>query len=65
MVQQFPAQVFMGDTGSLAIGAIIAVLALAVRKEFLLPIIAGIFSCRESKRHHTSELFQIHQEKVW
>ena len=33
----------MGDTGSLAIGAIIAVLALAVRKEFLLPIIAGIF----------------------
>jgi phospho-N-acetylmuramoyl-pentapeptide-transferase len=39
----FPAQVFMGDTGSLAIGAIVAVLALAVRKEFLLPIIAGIF----------------------
>jgi len=39
----FPAQVFMGDTGSLAIGAIIAVLALAVRKEFLLPIIAGVF----------------------
>lgn len=39
----FPAQVFMGDTGSLSIGAIIAVLALAVRKEFLLPIIAGIF----------------------
>ncbi|MGB1183984.1 MAG: phospho-N-acetylmuramoyl-pentapeptide-transferase, partial [Schleiferiaceae bacterium] len=32
-----------GDTGSLAIGAIIAVLALAVRKEFLLPIISGIF----------------------
>ena len=39
----FPAQVFMGDTGSLAIGAIIAVLALATRKEFLLPIISGIF----------------------
>jgi len=39
----FPAQVFMGDTGSLAIGAIIAVVALAVRKEFLLPIISGIF----------------------
>ena len=39
----FPAQVFMGDTGSLAIGAIIAVLALAVRKEFLLPIISGVF----------------------
>ena len=39
----FPAQVFMGDTGSLAIGAIVAVIALAVRKEFLLPIIAGVF----------------------
>jgi phospho-N-acetylmuramoyl-pentapeptide-transferase len=39
----FPAQVFMGDTGSLTIGGIIAVLALAVRKELLLPIIAGIF----------------------
>lgn len=39
----YPAQVFMGDTGSLAIGAIIAVLAIAVRKELLIPIICGIF----------------------
>lgn len=39
----FPAQVFMGDTGSLTIGAVIAVLALSVRKEFLIPILAGIF----------------------
>ena len=39
----FPAQVFMGDTGSLTIGAIIAVLAIAVRKELLIPILAGIF----------------------
>jgi len=39
----YPAQVFMGDTGSLTIGGIIAVLAIAVRKEFLLPILAGIF----------------------
>jgi phospho-N-acetylmuramoyl-pentapeptide-transferase len=39
----YPAQVFMGDTGSLTIGAIIAVLALSVRKEFLIPILAGIF----------------------
>jgi len=39
----FPAQVFMGDTGSLTIGGIIAVLAIAVRKEFLIPILAGIF----------------------
>lgn len=39
----YPAQVFMGDTGSLTIGAIIAVLALSVRKELLIPILAGIF----------------------
>ncbi|MCI2230188.1 phospho-N-acetylmuramoyl-pentapeptide-transferase [Polaribacter sp. MSW13] len=39
----FPAQVFMGDTGSLTIGGIIAVIAIAVRKELLLPVLAGIF----------------------
>ena len=39
----FPAQVFMGDTGSLTIGAIIAVIALMVRKELLLPLLCGIF----------------------
>ena len=39
----FPAQVFMGDTGSLTIGGIIAVLAIAVRKEMLIPLLAGIF----------------------
>ncbi len=39
----YPAQVFMGDTGSLAIGAIIAVFAFAVRKEMLIPILAGVF----------------------
>ena len=39
----YPAQVFMGDTGSLAIGAIIAVFAIAIRKELLIPIICGIF----------------------
>ncbi len=39
----FPAQVFMGDTGSLALGGIIATLAIIVRKELLLPIICGIF----------------------
>jgi phospho-N-acetylmuramoyl-pentapeptide-transferase len=38
-----PAQVFMGDTGSLAIGGIIAVFALAIRKELLLPILCGIY----------------------
>ncbi|MBV1887995.1 MAG: phospho-N-acetylmuramoyl-pentapeptide-transferase, partial [Urechidicola sp.] len=39
----FPAQVFMGDTGSLTIGGIIAVIAIATRKELLIPILAGIF----------------------
>jgi phospho-N-acetylmuramoyl-pentapeptide-transferase len=39
----YPAQVFMGDTGSLTIGGIIAVLAIAVRKELLIPMLAGIF----------------------
>ena len=39
----FPAQVFMGDTGSLTIGGIIAVIAISIRKELLLPILAGVF----------------------
>jgi len=39
----YPAQVFMGDTGSLAIGAIVAVFAIAIRKELLIPIICGVF----------------------
>ena len=39
----YPAEVFMGDTGSLAIGGIIAVIAIIVRKELLLPLICGIF----------------------
>lgn len=39
----FPAQVFMGDTGSLALGGIIAVFAISVRKELLIPVLCGIF----------------------
>ena len=39
----YPAQVFMGDTGSLTIGGIIAVLAIATRKELLIPLLCGIF----------------------
>lgn len=39
----FPAQVFMGDTGSLALGGIIASLAIILRKELLIPVLAGIF----------------------
>jgi phospho-N-acetylmuramoyl-pentapeptide-transferase len=39
----YPAQVFMGDTGSLALGGIIAVFAIAIRKELLIPMLCGIF----------------------
>lgn len=39
----YPAQVFMGDTGSLALGGIIAVFAIIIRKELLIPIICGVF----------------------
>jgi len=39
----YPAQVFMGDTGSLAIGGIIAVFAILIRKELLIPILCGVF----------------------
>ena len=39
----FPAQVFMGDTGSLALGGILAVFAVIIRKEFLIPLLCGIF----------------------
>ena len=39
----YPAQVFMGDTGSLTLGGVISVLALAVRKELLIPVLCGIF----------------------
>jgi phospho-N-acetylmuramoyl-pentapeptide-transferase len=39
----YPAQVFMGDTGSLAIGGIIAVFAILIRKELLIPVLCGIF----------------------
>ena len=39
----YPAQVFMGDTGSLMLGGVIAVLALAIRKELMIPIVCGVF----------------------
>lgn len=60
----FPAEVFMGDTGSLALGGIIAVFALLIRKELLLPILCGIYvvedfsviwqrwSCKLYRRKH-------------
>ena len=60
----YPAEVFMGDTGSLALGGIIAVFALLIRKELLLPILCGIYlvedfsvicqtwSCKLYRRRH-------------
>ena len=39
----YPAQIFMGDTGSLSLGGIIAVVAILVRKELLIPILCGVF----------------------
>ena len=39
----YPAEVFMGDTGSLALGGIIAVVAILIRKELLIPVLCGIF----------------------
>jgi phospho-N-acetylmuramoyl-pentapeptide-transferase len=39
----FPAQIFMGDTGSLALGGIIAVFAISIRKELLIPVLCGVF----------------------
>ena len=39
----FPAQVFMGDTGSLALGGIIATFAIAIRKELMIPVLCGVF----------------------
>lgn len=39
----YPAQIFMGDTGSLTIGGVIAVIALCIRKELLIPVLAGVF----------------------
>ena len=39
----YPAQIFMGDTGSLTIGAVIAVIAISIRKELLIPLLCGIF----------------------
>jgi phospho-N-acetylmuramoyl-pentapeptide-transferase len=39
----YPAQVFMGDTGSLSLGGIIAVVAILIRKELLIPVLCGVF----------------------
>ena len=43
----YPAQVFMGDTGSLMLGGVIAILFLAIRKELMIPLVCGIFLVEE------------------
>jgi phospho-N-acetylmuramoyl-pentapeptide-transferase len=60
----FPAAVFMGDTGSLTIGGIIAVIAIAIRKELLIPVICGIFLAENLICCSSSKLFQVYKEKV-
>ena len=60
----YPAQVFMGDTGSLTLGGIIAALAIIVHKELLIPdllrnVLRGIVECNDP-----GELFQIYQAKI-
>ena len=61
----YPAQVFMGDTGSLTLGGIIAALAIIVRKELLIPIFCGVFLVENLSVMIQVSLFQIHEEKIW
>ena len=58
----YPAQVFMGDTGSLALGGIIASLAIIVRKELLIPIFCGVFLM--SPLHHHYQKKGFHESKI-
>ncbi len=59
----FPAQVFMGDTGSLALGGIIAVFAIAIRKELLIPILCGIFLVENLSVIMQVYYFKYHKKK--
>ena len=60
----FPAQIFMGDTGSLAIGGVIAVFALCIRKELLLPLLCGVFLVESFSVMLPGRLVQVHQTQV-
>ncbi len=59
----YPAQVFMGDTGSLTLGGIIASIAIIVHKELLIPIFCGVFFVELLSVMLQVTLFQIHKEK--
>ena len=60
----FPAQIFMGDTGSLSIGGIIAVFALCIRKELLLPLLCGIFLVESLSVMLQVSYFKLHQTQI-
>jgi phospho-N-acetylmuramoyl-pentapeptide-transferase len=72
----YPAQVFMGDTGSLALGGIVAVFAIMIRKEILIPIFCGVFKYTRRKfgtgkrifkmspLHHHFQLSGFHESKI-
>ena len=60
----YPAQVFMGDTGSLTIGGIIAVISIAVRKE-VNTVNLWNFSYRKYLCYHAGFLFQVYKKKIW
>jgi phospho-N-acetylmuramoyl-pentapeptide-transferase len=59
----FPAQVFMGDTGSLTIGGIIGVVAVIIHKELLLPILCGIFFVESLSVIIQTQVFKIYKRK--
>ncbi len=61
----YPAQVFMGDTGSLTLGGIIAALAIIVRKELLIPIFCGVFLGGKSKCDPTGKLISNTQRRKY
>ena len=60
----YPAQVFMGDTGSLTLGGIIAVFAIIIRKELLIPDLVRHLPGGESLRPYADVLFQIYEEEI-
>ncbi len=60
----YPAQVFMGDTGSLALGGALGIIAILIKKELLLPILGGIFFYRNHLGNYSASLFQIYQGKI-
>ena len=61
----YPAKVFMGDTGSLALGGIIAVFAIAIRKELLIPVFCGVFLIENLSVILQVSYFKYTKKKIW